>query len=251
MASDFQEDSKVEQRVVDLLVPEEKSDLRNIGRMSEIFDLTVDELDEKRIIHQGMRDKRLLSRFRDIRTKIVEQTAGKAGSIMVTSVGEGGGCSFVSTNLAACIALDHGKTSLLVSANIYSPEQTQFEVGEDVPGFTDFLDDPRVSAEDVIFATGVPRLRYVPVGSIRSGHEYYSSYRLSQFIEEVCERYEDRYVIVDAPSIGSTADPRVIADLCDSVLLVIPYGQVTSDQIKAAIDSFPKEKVLGAVFNHT
>lgn len=239
-----------EDKVVDLAVIDDRAGRRQIERMREVFNLSNDELDERRLIYQAMRDKRLLSRFRDIRTKIIERTEGRSASIMVTSVGEGGGCSFFSANLAASIALDHGRTSLLVSANVYSPENSMFDVDEDLPGFADFLENPQLSVEDLILATGVPRLRYVPIGRVSNRHEYYSSYRLLQFMGEVGDRYDDRFVILDAPSIGDTADPRIIADVCDAVLIVIPYGQVTNDQIRSAFDSFPKEKILGTVFNH-
>jgi len=87
-------------------------------------------------------------------------------------------------------------------------------------------------------------------GATDIGPEYYTSYRMTQFLEELHSRYADRYVILDAPPIGNTADARILSELCDFVAIVVPYGMVTSDQVKTAIESVDKEKLVGLIFNN-
>ena len=73
---------------------------------------------------------------------------------------------------------------------------------------------------------------------------------MKQFVEELQSRYTDRYVILDAPPVGNTADARILADLCDFVIIVVPYGMVTVDQIKTAIESVPSDKLIGLIYNN-
>lgn len=223
---------------------------QRIREMADIFRLTDDDLDEKRIIYPRMRDKRILNIFRDLRTKLIEKAGGKNFTLMVASICETGGATFTSANLAASIALDQGKTALVVDCNLYSPASEQF-LDADQIGFSDFLENPSISIEEVIYATGVPRLRLIPIGkSADIGPEYYTSYRMRQFIEELSGRYSDRYVILDVPPVSSTADARILSEYCDYVLLVVPYGKVTKDQLQRAIGNFPEDKLAGMIFNN-
>lgn len=228
---------------------EEIRSRQRIREMSDIHRLSEEQLHAKKIISPKMSDRRFLHTFREIRTRIIQKAQGNNFSVLVTSVDENSGNSFVATNLAASIALDHGKTSLLVDCNLYNPNTSLMDI-EGKLGFSDFLESPTVQAEDVIYATGIPRLRYVPVGSATDiGPEYYTSYRMAQFIQEIRERYSDRYVVLDASSVGTTADARIISEVCNYVVLVVPAGRVTVDQINFALESFPKEKILGVILN--
>jgi len=235
--------------VISLREAEERMSRQQITEMADIFKLTNEDLDERKIIFPKMRDKKILNVFRDLRTSFIEKANGKNFTLMITSVCEGGGSSFVATNLAASFALDHGKTALLVDCNLYSPSSDFLVEGTEL-GFSDYLENPAVSVEEIIYATGIPRLRLVPVGTATGiGPEYYTSYRMRNFIDEVRDRYSDRYIILDVPSVGDTADARILSDICDFVAVVVPYGLVTEAQVKTAIENVPAEKFAGLIFN--
>ncbi len=249
MSSSEQEPIEQDHALIQAAVKDQLSRQR-IREMADIFRMTEEDLDEKRIIFPRMRDKRILNVFRDIRTKLIEQAGGNNFTLMVSSLCEGGGASFVSANLAASIALDQGKTSLIVDCNLYSPASENF-LDSDQVGFSDFLENPAISIEEIIYATGIPRLRLVPIGrSPDIGPEYYTSYRMKQFVQELSSRYSDRYVILDVPPIGSTADARILSECCDFVVLVVPYAGITRDQLKKTVASVPSEKLVGLIFNN-
>ena len=236
--------------VVDVREVKDRISRQEIREMADIFRLGEDDLEERKIIYPRMRDKRVLNVFRDIRTKLIEKSGNKNFTLMVTSVCEEGGSTFVANNLAASIALDQGKTALIVDCNLYSPASSQLLDGDHV-GFSDFLESPTVSIENIIYATGIPRLRLIPIGkSLDISPEYYTSYRMKQFTEELSSRYSDRYVILDVPPVGSTTDARILADCCDFVVLVVPYGKVTKDQLKKSIANFDSDKLMGVIFNN-
>jgi protein-tyrosine kinase len=236
--------------IVDVREVKDRLSRQEIREMADIFRLAEDDLEEKKLIYPRMRDKRVLNVFRDIRTKLIEKSENKNFTLMVTSVCEEGGSTFVANNLAASIALDQGKTALIVDCNLYSPASSQLLDGDHV-GFSDFLESPTISIENIIYATGIPRLRLIPIGkSLDISPEYYTSYRMKQFTEELSRRYSDRYVILDVPPVGSTTDARILADCCDFVVLVVPHGKVTKDQLKKSIANFDSDKLIGIIFNN-
>ena len=239
-----------QQNLIDLRSRQDEISRLSIRGMEDIFRLTEEDLDERKIIYRSMYDKHTLNEFRDIRTKLIEKARGHNFTMIVTSVCEEGGSTFISKNLAASIALDQGKTSLIVNCNLYSPGDDDLLEGGNI-GFSDFLEDPSTSVEEIIYATGIPRLRLIPIGnSVDIGPEYYTSYRMKKFVEELSSRYSDRYIIFDVPPTGSTADARILSDYCDYVLLVVPHGKVTQDQIDRAIENFPSDKLVGVIFNN-
>jgi len=228
----------------------EQRSRQQIRGMSDVYTLDDEDLDQKKIIYPKMRDGKVLDTFRDLRTKLSEKAGTNNFTLLVTSVCKGGGATFVSSNIGAAFSLDHGKTALIVDCNFYSPAAAHLEHGEEI-GFSDYLQDPTVSLDEIIYATGIARLRVVPAGlATEIGPEYFTSYRMTQFIDELRSRYRDRYLILDAPPIGSTADARILAGLCDFVVVVVPSGMVTKEQIAQAVEKIPSEKLAGLIFNN-
>jgi Mrp family chromosome partitioning ATPase len=72
---------------------------------------------------------------------------------------------------------------------------------------------------------------------------------MRRFVEELRSRYRDRNVILDAPSLATSADARILAELADFIVLVVPSGRVAEGQLRSALDVLPEKKLLGVVFN--
>lgn len=223
-----------------------------IRRMNEVSRLSNNELESLGIIHPGMRNVETLNVFRELRTNLYKAAAGRGSVVvLVTSIYPGGGSSFTATNLSAAIALDESRTSILVDCNIYEPSLHRILPVEPDYGLSEYLEDMSLDVKDVIYATGVRRLRLIPAGRRHQpGTELFTSMRMRRFVQELRTRYRDRHIIVDAPSISENADARILSELCDFVLLVIPNGCVTPAQIEAGISSLDQEKLLGVVFNN-
>jgi hypothetical protein len=47
-----------------------------------------------------------------------------------------------------------------------------------------------------------------------------------------------------------SADTQILAELCDYIVLVVPYGKVTNQQIDACVKELDNKKLLGVVFNN-
>lgn len=249
MEKDF--DSKGKRSQVVDMPKQSVSGQGKISNMAELGRMTVEEMAERKIIHPGMPQKSVLNTFRELRTELVKLAGNRNIVVMVTSVVPNGGTSFVSTNLGAVIALDKTKTAMLIDCNLYDPSLSSLLDVEPDYGLTDYLAEEKLDVNDIIYATGIPRLRVIPVGThTEAGAEYFGSMRMKSFVDGMRSRYPDRYLIIDAPPIGIWAEARILADLSDYVVLVVPYGRVNDAQVTAAIDALGEEKLAGIIFNN-
>jgi MinD-like ATPase involved in chromosome partitioning or flagellar assembly len=140
---------------------------------------------------------------------------------------------------------------LLIDTNLYASTVEELSVGEADVGLTDYLADPQMNIEDVVYATGIPRVRATPLGSNSDGAaEYFSSEKMQHFITELKSRYLDRYIFIDAPTVRNSSEARILAELVDMVVLVVPHGKVTLDEINGSIDIIGKNKLAGLVYNN-
>ncbi|OUS25767.1 hypothetical protein A9Q99_20125 [Gammaproteobacteria bacterium 45_16_T64] len=222
-----------------------------IKQMAEIASLSPAELDELKIVYPGMTNTSVLNTFREIRTKLVSGANKNNFVLMISSICHEGGGSFTALNMAAVFALDKTKTALLIDCNLYQPTADKLLGVEPDFGLTDYLVNPDLDVDDIIYASGIDRLRVIPVGShIEGGAEYFTSERMCQFVLSVKERYPDRYIIIDAPPVGLSAEGKILAELSDYLVLVVPYGKVTEQQIQAGVSAAGEDKVSGIIFNN-
>ena len=231
---------------------------RQIALMKEPLSQSVAQLRARKIIYPEMKDRDVLDTFRRLRTKLLQISAGENFVVMLTSVAQGNGASFSATNLAVAFALDNTKTALVVDCNFQNPGQhKQFGVGgnRELIGLTDYIENPDTmdpegwSVDDIIYPTGIRRVSVVPVGKRReASQEYVASAHMEAFFAEVRDRYPDRFIFVDAPSISESPDAMVLADLCDMVVLCVGYGKTTLNQIAQVAAEFGNDKLVGVIF---
>lgn len=221
-----------------------------ISRMGEPRPLDPENLAKRRIIHPDMENRESLNVFRELRTKLLQVSRGQNFVAMLTSVPADGGGSFVSMNLAASIAFDEAKTSLVIDCNLLDPTLDTVMGVDTEYGLTDFLLDPSIGVDEVIYPSGIPRLRLIPVGK-KQEHvaEFFTSTRMRGFLDVVKRRYPDRFIFIDAPPVSHSADARILSDLCDYAILVVGYGQATAADIEAAVEVVGRNKLVGVVFN--
>ena len=225
---------------------------RSIARVTETTVLSPRTLEERRLIHRNDAVRAQADAFRELRTRLLALGGEQNFVTLVAPVGHGCGGSFVARNLAAAFAFDEAKTALLLDCDARHPAQHS-ALGVDCGngGLIDYLENPSIDVSQVLYRTGVPRLRLIPSGSQReTTGEHFTSFRMRAMIDSVRSRYADRYLIIDAPSVTGSPDARMLADLADLVVLVAGYGRVTQQGIDKAVANFDPEKFAGVVFNH-
>lgn len=223
---------------------------KQIARMQEPRRLSREDLEERRIIYPDSPDRALVNRFRDLRTKLVEKSGGNNFTLVVSGASSGAGSSFVAFNLAAAFAFDQAKTAVVIDCNLREP--TLHSLVDVVPeyGLTDFLEDPDFDIAQILYPTGIPRLRLIPAGSRReSPVEFFTSFRMKQFVQAVRRRYPDRFIVFDTAPISDSPDARILGEICDYAMLVVPHGRVSPTAVEQAALAFLPEKFVGAVIN--
>jgi protein-tyrosine kinase len=223
---------------------------REIASMQEPQLRSKTALEQERIIYPEMDETGPVKAFREIRTKIVQRCAGRNCTIVVTSLNSNSGTSFVAFNLGVAFAFDAGKTALVMDCNLHHPSFHRFVMDSNHRGITDYLEDPQMDIGDIVYPVGIPRLRVIPAGENREvPAEYFTSARMQQLMQIVKTRYQERYVILDSPPMSQSADVQILMDMCDFVILVVPYGKITEAQLADAAKTIGDKKLLGVVFN--
>lgn len=210
-----------------------------------------DELYEKKIIFTGMRQREVLNAFREVRIKLLGRHHSDNMVVLVSSVAAESPSSYFSFNLAATFALDQHKTALFVDCNPYSSDVDKYITSPLEEGLSNYLTDYTVPLKNIIYPSGVERLRVIPSGGAsESAAEFFNSKRMEVLVAEIKSRYPDRFIVLDAPSIQQSTEARILAKYCDHALLVVPFGKVVTDEVLSAVDAVGKEKFAGLVFNH-
>ncbi|MFO7754295.1 MAG: polysaccharide biosynthesis tyrosine autokinase [Desulfobacteraceae bacterium] len=170
-------------------------------------------------------------------------------TIMVTSTCQGEGKSFVAANLAVAIASSIDEYVLLVDCDLRHPSvHSMFDL-ENNEGLTTYLTQG-VPLSRVLVKTFLPKLTVLPGGTPPANpSELVSSEQMRRLIREAKTRYDDRYVILDAPPPYITSETNALAKHVDGILLVVKHGLTRKDRIKDIIDIYGKEKIIGVVKN--
>jgi len=224
---------------------------RALARMEEPELLDQAALEQRKIIHPEMMDTPTGNAIREIRTKIFKSVGEEGMVISVIPIVPESGASFVAWNLAAAIALDESRSALVVGFDFVTPEEGGSEA-DTVIGIGDYLEEEsdEIQESDIIYPSGIRRVRHVPAGYSRSNMaEKLNSIKLQQFIHSVASRYDNRFVILDAPPLMESADSVILGEMSDACILVLPYGRLTKKQFADALDIIGRDSVFGVVLN--
>ncbi len=212
--------------------------------------LSKDELQRYGLIHPAMDDLDVVNAFRNLRTSLLTKMEQYNSTLMVTAITPQGGASFVATNLAAAFTFDHQKTAMLIDCN-FQDSSLADKFNLDVKyGLKDFITGKVNDISQIVYSTGIQRLRLIPSGNHESDVvEFFTGERMYSFLSEVRSRYSNRIIIIDAPPILESADTKILAELADYILLVVPYKGVTTNLINRTLNSIDRTKIVGMILN--
>jgi len=209
-----------------------------------------DELSNQKILHHDMLNSNILTEFRSLRTTLLQKSKGTAISVMIYSSIPGAGSSYVAINLAAAIALDENRTSLILGCDFKNKAKYENLIKSADYGLVDYL-STNINAEKIIYPVGIKRVRIIPVGTPKETFgEYFSLRRFNELFDEIKKRYNDRYVIIDAPSALDAADIKILSEFVDYNLLIVPFGKDNVGNINKALRLVNDDKLLGIVINN-
>ncbi|MGB7541245.1 MAG: hypothetical protein WBM28_04415 [Burkholderiales bacterium] len=208
------------------------------------------DLAQRGIIHPQYIGDAAIQAFRELRTKIIQQSQGQNSVILVTAVNQGSGSSFVAQNLGAAFAFDAGKTALVIDCNLKNPNVHRLLAKPSAPGLADYLENPDLDISEIIHPVGIARYRVIPAGRRpETPAEHFTSVKMRRLMDSVRRRYMERFIILDGPPMSDIADIRILSELADYVLIIARYGRATNTQIENCLNAVSNKKLLGVIFN--
>jgi capsular exopolysaccharide synthesis family protein len=191
--------------------------------------------------------------FKMLRAKILtKHIESRLRTIMVTSPQPLDGKTMVAANLAISIAQGINEHVMIVDCDFRNPSVACYlGLNTDQGGIREYLENG-ASVAPYLVKTSVDKLTALPVGKVPSNpSELLSSEKMQLLVEELKNRYEDRYIIFDSPPAQFAAETTFLATMVDGLVLVVRSGRTSKNSILRAVESIGpnKSKIIGIVFN--
>ncbi len=194
------------------------------------------------------RDPRSSEHYRIIRTKIL-QDPRNLRLLAVTSPQIGDGKSVSAVNIAGALALRDDNSVLLVDADfrrsaLHGPLELPVS-----PGLGEVLAGECSLDQAVVRVDSLkPGFYFLPAGRAKQNPaELFGSARWARQCAEI--RREFDCAILDTPPIGVVADYDLVEEACDGVILIIRPDHTSRRRAFGALQSIPKERLVGVVTN--
>lgn len=191
----------------------------------------------------------ITEQYRLIRTNIEFASVDKVfKSIVVTSPAPSEGKTTTAANLAIVLALQE-KQVLLVDTDLRKPSiHYAFKVSN-MNGLTNVL-TKKSSLEDAISKTYIPNLDILTSGPIPPNPaELLNSKAMKTIIEQLYKTFD--YIVFDTPPALAVADPQIMANHCDAVVMVVTSGKTNKEAALKTKKLLEKAKapLIGVVLN--
>ncbi|MFW8601099.1 CpsD/CapB family tyrosine-protein kinase [Desulfobacterota bacterium M19] len=189
--------------------------------------------------------------IRHLRNRILHPPSGGPAlrRVMVTSALPGEGKSMLCANLAISMAQGLEQHALLVDCDLRRSSLAQMLAVNNSQGLSNFLQHDRELGE-VILQTELQKLALLPSGPRpMNPAELLDSKRVGEMFDELSNRYDDRFIIIDTPPLPMAAETTVLAKQVDGIIIVVRWGKAAREQVRQMTENLKKDKVIGVVFN--
>jgi len=185
--------------------------------------------------------------YRIARTKII-QHPNQPRLIVVSSAGPGDGKTVNAINLAGALALKNDSQVILVEADMRRPNMASLFGLPAQPGLSEYLGGKCSFGEMIIRVEQFPNLSVVAAGKpCANPTELLDSERWSAACEEL--RRRSRFVIFDAPPMGTVADYDLIEANCDGVVFVVRPDCTNRKACLESLAGVSRDKLIGVLIN--
>lgn len=189
-------------------------------------------------------------RIKILRTQILQYLKEVHGnSLLIASANPGEGRTVAAINLAIALSQQIDGTVLLVDADLRKPSVHSLLSLDVDRGLSDYLRG-KAEIHELMINPGIPRLVVLPGGKpLPNSSELLGGPQMQYLVQEMKERYADRYIIFDSSPILTSADPLVLSRLVDGILLVVEAEKTNKDDLQRTIELLRDKPIIGTVFN--
>lgn len=186
--------------------------------------------------------------FRKLRTFLFMRAPQPPRLILITSTFPQEGKTTVALNLAYAISQEINKKAILVDADLRMPS-LYLKGFENSLGLSNYLTD-HIPVEAIMKNSGKEKLWIIPAGkpSVQAA-ELIGSKKMEDLLTSLRNYGEDTYTLIDSPPIVSASEPILLSRMVDGIIIVVMAEKSPRSVIRKSINAFPKEKILGVVFN--
>ena len=164
-------------------------------------------------------------------------------TVLVTSSTSGEGKSFITSNLAASLALLNKKV-ILLGLDLRNPKlQSHLNVSNKV-GISTYLIG-KLDIVDIIQTTSIENLYIIPSGPIPPNpSELIANGRVRDLIEILRNSFD--YILIDTPPVGLVTDATLLAPFTDVCFYLVRYKKTPKLYLKT-IGNLNKKKIFNSV----
>lgn len=185
--------------------------------------------------------------YRIIRTKLVQHPR-QPRAFLVSSAGPMDGKTVTAVNIAGAMALKTEANVLLLEGDLRRPVLSAQLGLAPLAGLSEVLSGTAVFEDGLFRIQQFPNLYFMPAGEPRANPaELLDSSAWRALMSRL--RADFRYIVVDSPPIGRVADYDLLRAACDGVILVARQDHTSRHACLQAVESIPKDKLLGVVMN--
>jgi protein-tyrosine kinase len=215
---------------------------------TKVIHCEADYLHKNRVVSVCTRDE--ADRLKILRTQILNTMSEEGrNTLMITSANPGEGKTLTAINLAISFSHQFNKTVLLVDSVLRKPAVHQLLGLEDGPGLSDCLVGKKTMMDGLV-NPGMDRIVILRGGTPHTNSaELLGSQRMKDLLREIKDRYPERFIIIDSSPVLTSADPLVLANLVDGILLVVEAEKTKKEDVLRILDVMKNKPIIGTVFN--
>ncbi len=186
--------------------------------------------------------------FRTLRSRLHGfRSTQRLRVVLISSASPREGKSFIAANLAQILVLQPDQRVLLIDADLRWSRLHLSLGAPATPGLSDYLGGG-VSKFSVLQRGPLENLFFIPGGThAENPSELIANGRLKDLLERLAPLFD--WIVIDTPPAMAVSDARVMADMCDGVLLVVAAGTEPFDAVQKAQQQFDSKHLLGVVLN--
>jgi capsular exopolysaccharide synthesis family protein len=185
--------------------------------------------------------------YRIIRTKI-NHHPGEPRILLVSSPMAGDGKTLSAINLAVALSLQENLRVLLLDCDFRRSSASKLLGLTAGPGLAEVLRNEASLEGSLIRIKQFPNLYFLPPGVTSPGPAELLTSDRWQSLLELC-RAEFRFIVFDAPPIGSVAEYESLQLACDGIVLVARQDHSNRRLWRRALETVPRAKQIGVILN--
>jgi protein-tyrosine kinase len=189
--------------------------------------------------------------FRLLRSRLsLMQKQRGIKTVLVTSAIPREGKSFTASGLAGVFAQEQGKRVLVIDADMRKPGSGKaFGLNGNCSnvGMAQVLQEG-IELRSVLMKLANPQFWFLPAGALpMNPTELLSSPMLERALKSAAENFD--WVVVDSTPILALSDATLLAELCDTVLLVVRANSTPAKLVTETINRIGQNRICGIVLN--